>query len=134
MQRSHARGPSAGLPPQPAGQPQVFAVMAAASMDLPDHWPENVFGWGAAYPLEPAHSDAAPLKRALLEIVPETLKVRPSCVQPCLTTPRNRRIRKLAQDPSVLSMGSFYAEVCFNRICGLILSSVCLASACRGMH
>lgn len=66
----------AGLPAQPAGQPQVFAVMAAASMDLPDHWPENVFDWGAAYPLEPAHSDAAPLKRALLEIAPETLKVR----------------------------------------------------------
>ena len=71
----------AGLPAQPAGQPQVFAVMAAASMDLPDHWPENVFDWGAAYPLEPAHSDAAPLKRAVLEIAPETLKVWPRCGQ-----------------------------------------------------
>ena len=66
----------AGLPLQPRGRPHVFTVMVAATLDFPDAWPENSFGWGAAQPLLPQHSDAAPLRRLLLEVVPEALKAR----------------------------------------------------------
>lgn len=64
----------AGLPQQPQGQPQLFSVMASSSMDFTG-WPENHFNWGVAHPLLPRDSDVALLKRLLLELAPEAIKV-----------------------------------------------------------
>lgn len=48
--------------------------MASSSIDFTG-WPENHFNWGVAHPLLPRDSDVALLKRLLLELAPEAIKV-----------------------------------------------------------